>query len=275
MTLKATWLWNGTAKGGDLAFGFSETWYTDDEPATLLQKMETFADVRVRIMAKNTTLYGYRISDTAPGSRAYTQRPRRKISAPRGNDTPNIPQDSALCQCLGTVGGTIKRFYFHNLPDGFVDDADFVAGVNMSDKARDLINLLQQGGFKFRYQLQNTANADIQSIDATGNVVLVQNLAGVAQGSYVQLYHVRGTDGRGKRGKYRVETATDERHVKLAHWPGDIVALSGKLRIVTYGFTTLQAVPAEGLRADPVLRPGSRKAGRPFGQLRGRAVARR
>jgi len=275
MTLKASWLWNGTARSGSISFGFSENWYTDDAPAILLPKMEVIARQRVSFMARNTDVYGYRIADTSPGSRAYTQRPNARIAAARGAGVPNIPNDAALCQCFGTVGGTVKRFWLHNLPDGFVDDSEFTAESTMALKARTFINLLSENGFKFRYQVQNTASADIQSIDALGNVVLVQELAGVAQGSYVQLYHVRGTDGRGKRGKYRVDTATDTRHVKLAHWPGDIVALSGKLRIVTYQFTSIAVVPADGIGSDPTLRPGARKVGRPFGQLRGRAIARR
>jgi len=275
MTLKASWLWNGTAKGGQISFGFSENWYTDDAPAILLPKMEAIARQRSSFMARNTEVYGYRIADVSPGSRAYTQRPTGRIGAQRGVGLPNVPNDAALCQCFGSVAGTVKRFWLHNLPDGYVEDSDWNAADNVPLKARTFINLMSEHGFKFRYQVQNTAIADIQSIDALGNVTTVQALAGVDQGSYVQLYHVRGTDGRGKRGKYRVDTMTTGRTFKLAHWPGDVVALSGKIRIVTYAFTGITAVPADGIGSDPTLRPGTRKVGRPFGQLRGRAVARR
>jgi len=275
MTLKASWCWNGNAKGGLISFGFSENWYTEDAPAVLLPKMEVLARLRAVSMAKGTEVYGFRIADTSPGSRAYTQRPNGRIGAPRAAGNPNIPNDAALCQCFGTVPGTVKRFWMHNLPDGYVDDCDFTAAASMPQRAREFINSLASNGFKFRYQVQNTAIADIQEITALGVVTTVQELAGVAQGSYVQLYHVRGTDGRGKRGKYRVASVTNGRTFTLAHWPGDVVALSGKIRIVTYAFTGITPVPEEGLGSDPTLRPGTRKVGRPFGQLRGRAVARR
>lgn len=274
-TLKATWLWNGVARGQALSYGFSETWYSDDAPAVLIPKMEQFARIRCQFLARNCTYYGSRVADVAPGSRAYTQRPTAKISSAVRAGFPNVPQDAALCQCLGTAQGTIKRFWFHNLPDTFVEDADFAPGQDMEGLAREAINFLSAQGFKFRYQKQNTASAFIESIDAAGNVVTVGELAGVDQGSLVQLYHVRGVDGRGKRGKYRVQTKTDGRHFKLAHWPGDIVALSGKIRIVEYDFTGITLVPAMGVASDPTIRPGVRKCGRPFGALRGRAVARR
>lgn len=275
MTQKATWLYNGVARGGALSYGFSETWYSDDAPAVLLPKMEDFAELRMIIMARGCGLYGSRVADTAPGSRAYTQRPTAPIQAAARMGQPNVPQDAVLCQCFGTANGTVKRFWFHNVPDNVVDDADFVADKGIPEKCRNLINALARMGFKFRYQLQDTASAEIESIAANGDVVLVGNLAGAAQGSLVQLFHVRGTDGRGKRGKYRIQTFTDGRHFKLAHWPGDEVANSGKLRIVTYAYTAIQQIPNAGIGSDPTIRPGVRKCGRPFGQLRGRAVARR
>lgn len=275
MTLKCTWLFNGTAKNNALAYGFSETWYTDDAPAVLLPKMTEWAQLRVQIMARGCSLYGFRIADTAPGSRAYTQKPAAPIESPGRGGFPNVPQDAALCQCFGSANGTVKRFWFHNLPDNFVEDADFDPTKNMPQRCREIINNLSANGFKFRYQLKNTASADIESIDADGNVVLVQALAGSAQGSLVQLSHVRGLDGRGKRGKFRVQTFTDTRHFKLAHYDLGAVGLSGKLRIVAYDFTGIQAVPNVGIGSDPTIRPGVRKCGRPFGQLRGRAVARR
>jgi len=275
MTLKATWCWNGFAKGGNLAYGFSETWYSDDQPALLIPKMEAIARLRTTIMARNCSYYGSRIADVSPGARAYTQRSSSVIKSLARAGFPNIPQDAVLCQCLGLVPGTVKRFWFHNLPDEAVVDADFSDGQPTVEQSRLIINRLASEGFKFRYQVQNTPAADIQGIDANGVVTTVQPLAEAVQGAYVQLYHVRGVDGRGKRGKYRVASATDNRHFTLAHWPGDIVNLSGRIRIVTYAFTGIQVVPADGIGSDPCLRPGARKCGRLFGLVRGREVARR
>lgn len=275
MTLKATWLYNGITGGGRITYGFSETWYTDDAPAQLITKMEIIARMRMDLMASGCHLHGFRIADTAPGSRAYTVKPATLIRSNLRAGQPNIPQDAALCQCLGNVAGTVKRFFFHNLPDTFVSDTEFDPAKGVPEMCRDVINRLSTDGFKFRYQVQNTNSAEIESINANGDVVTVGNLNGAAQGSLLQLYHVRGTDGRGKRGKYRIQTFTDARHFRLLNWPGDIVANSGRVRLVEYGFTNITQVPAQGIQSDPTIRPGARKCGRPFGQLRGRAVARR
>lgn len=276
MTLKATWLWNGTTEAGRRTFGFSETWYTDDAPALLLPKMAAFASNRVDMMAFDVALYGYRIADTSPGSRAYVVKPQSPIiQLGRTVDPPNIPADAALCQCSGQVAGTTKRFFFHCLPDGAVVDSLFAAAYNIPGQARTLINLLANNGFKFRYTVQNSPKASINSIDAAGNVVLQQPLAGVALYSIVQLFHVRGTDGRGKRGKFMVTAFTDNQHFQLGGYGLGTVGASGQLRITQYAYTNITPVPAVGLLSDPTIRPAVRKVGRPFGLSRGRAIARR
>ena len=275
MTLKATWLWNGSAASGKYAFGFSETWYTDDSVATLLPKMRNLARTMSAVRARDTVLYGYRIADTAPNSRAFTQLEPSVIGAGHAAGLPNVPQDAALVKCYGSVAGTLKRFWLHCLPDGFVEDAQFTASSNMARRTRDIINELATEGFKFRYQVQTAPTGRVQSIDANGNVVTLDPITGIGVSSLVQLYHVRGLDGRGKRGNYAVEAFTSEKSFKLAHWTGGAVGMSGKVRLVQFAYTGIQQVPGTGITSDPTIRPGTRKCGRPFGQLRGRAVARR
>lgn len=275
MTLKATWLWNGASNGGKSVYGFSESWYTDLAPDLLFPVMLNVARSRARFMARGTYLYGYRVADTAPNSRAFTQIERDTVSIGRTNGYPNVPQDAVLCAVNGTVAGTRKRFWFHNLPDDAVEDSGLVAASDIESKARDTINLLQQNGFKFRYAVQTAPTGRILSIDANGNVLTAEPIAGIAIRNVVQLLKVRGTDGRGKRGKFYVDAVTSDFSFRLAHWPGDVVAASGKIRLVQYLYTSLVQIPATGLTSDPTIRPGVRKCGRPFGQLRGRAVARR
>ncbi len=274
MTLKATWLWNGSVPSGRTMFGFSETWYTDDSPSGLLPKMEAFAADRVSILARGVSLYGYRIQDVAPGSRAYTVKPNREIQGRRAQEYPNVPQDAALCKCYGTVAGTLKRFWFHVLPDDMVASGDFNPTSNVEGGARGLINSLAAKGFKFRYINQAAATANVVSIDAAGNVVTNQAVTGVAVNSVVQLLKVKGVDGRAKRGFFTVDTVTDTSHFKLRAWDGGVVGVSGKIRIVQYAFTSIELVPDQGFNSDPTIRPGVRKCGRPFGQLRGRVTAR-
>lgn len=273
MTLKATWLWNGTARDGRIMFGFSESWYTDDAPSVALPKMIALAEIRAPLIATGTLLYGLRVQDTAPGSRAYTQSPPTTIEGAGRARYPNVPQDAALCQCFGTDAGTIKRFWLHDLPDQAVHNGDF-ADQNTLRLARAWINGLAAQGFKFRYLNKNAGDAAVQSIDANGNVTLLADLAGLAIGTVVQLLRVRDTNGKGVRGNFAIKAYTDARHFQLDHWKGQTVGMSGKVRKIAYLFTSLQALPADGIGSDPTIRPGVRKCGRPFGQLRGRVAKR-
>lgn len=275
MTLKATWLWNGFAASGRIVYGFTESWYTDLAPAQLIPSMLEIAKIRAGILANGTTLFGFRIADTTPGSRAYTAYPQQDVVAPAGNGAPNVPQDAALCQVLGTVAGTVKRFWIHDLPDDAVSNAAFTNVPNIIAILARFNNALQADGYKFRYTLPSSPVANVQSIDAAGVVALQAPLVGAALYSIVQMFHVRGVDGRGKKGKFQITNFVDTQHFTLGHWPGDVVGASGKLRLTQYGFTSLQAVPVGRNPGDITIRPGVRKCGRPFGQLRGRAVARR
>lgn len=274
-TLKATWLFNGSAADGNMLFGFSESWYTDDAPAVLLPKMREIAQNRIGLCARNTRLYGYRIADTAPNSRAYTQIENATIAAPDRSGFPNVPQDAALCKCYGNIGGTLKRFWIHCLADDSVNNAQFVADQGIPRRIRTFINLLSDNGFKFRYLVPTAPTGRIQSIGADGVVQTLDPIAGIAVSSVVQLLRVRGTDGRTKKGMFAVSAVENEKKFTLANWSGGTVGMSGKIRLVQYGYTGINQVPNNGVLSDPTIRPGTRKCGRPFGQLRGRAVARR
>jgi len=275
MTLKASWLWNGSGAKGQILFGFSETWYTDLSPAALFPLMKDLAQRRLTFLAAGTQLYGYRIADTAPNSRAFTQRENTVIRVSGRTGPPNVPQDAVLCQVFGTVAGTSKRFWFHNLPDTAIDNCELTDEPPTVENTRRWIDAATAAGFKFRHIVQSAPTGKLLSIDAAGNVLTAEPITGIAPRALVQLLKVRGVDGRGKRGKFYVDSVTSDFSFKLAHWPGDIVAASGKIRLVQYGYTSIAPIPAAGIGSDITIRPGVRKCGRPFGQLRGRAVAKR
>jgi hypothetical protein len=275
MTLKCTWCWNGSAADGDVSYGFSETWYTADAPDVVVPKMEAVARLRVKIMASGAVLHGMRIGDVAPNSRAFTVAPSTPIRAPAGNGTPNIPQDAALCVCYGAVANTVKRFFFHNLADSDVINAAFNPADAIESQCTDIVKLLANSQFQFRYLPQNLPTAPIGTISAAGAVNLRTPLVGSLAGAIVQLYHVKGVDGRGKRGKFLIDAWQDTSNFHLFGWAGGQVVLSGSLRLVSYSFTNIRVPPRTGIGSVVALRPGARKCGRPFGMQRGRAVARR
>jgi hypothetical protein len=280
MTTKFTILFNGTARQGGIAFGFSETWYSQnaEDQCVANFRLDGLRE-RLALLPAAVKIIGYRVGQVPQvgvPTRAFTVS-ERQGAAGAMQGVPNVPNDSALCQVFGTVGGTIKRFWIHCLPDIAVADADFVAAEDIPGKARSFLNSMRGSGFQFRYTVQNAATALVNAIDAMGNVTLNAAVAGAAPGATVQMLRVRDTSGKSVKGRFRIDTAgyTDTSHFRLLKWTGQVVAVSGQCRIVSYAYTSFQPIPGQGNKADPTVRPGVRKPGRPFGLLRGRAPARR
>lgn len=275
MPQKATWCWNGSTADGQTVFGFSETWYSNLTGQALVDSMRTLARTRAPMLAAGCFLFGYRIGQ--PGGKAITIRENASIKAPRGNDGPNVPQDAALCQARGTAAGLpTKRFWLHCLPDDQVANGKFANPNQMAQDAATWVNELNNAGFMFRYQILGTP-ARVASISDLGAVVLSDNIV-VAAGTDIKLLRVKDVNGRGATGIFRVAAtpAPTATTFSLLGWTGQEVGVSGKVAVVTYGFTAMSAAVTQiGAVGSAVIRPGTRKCGRPFGQLVGRASAKR
>jgi len=265
MTVKVSWLFNGGDLGGTgKVYGFSESWYTGLQGDALMSAMDEVSAKRRLILANGTSIVAYRIGQDT--GRSFVV--RTGFSAPRTNETGNLPVDSVLC-AVGVAGSpTIKRFFFHDLPDDFIASDSF----NQFNRAavNDVILRLVAFGFQVRYQNPAAATASILGIDATGVVTTVQPIA-LAVGNTVQLLNCRDTNNRARRGTYVVSAVGGATSFTLAHWGGSIVGRSGKVRLVAYLFGS--AVPLDVNRG--IIAAASRKVGRPFFQSRGRAPVRR
>lgn len=274
MTVKASWLWNGSTRGGRTVFGFSESWYSDLAPADLIPAMKEVAKARVAGLGSNIALFGYRISDTAPNSRAYVVQEPTDIQSATDADALNVPNDAALCMIKGSAPGTVKRYWMHAVDDQYIAAGDFV-GATFQRIAARFVNALAGYAFKFRYKDTSQVPQNVGSIDATGNVVMLANVAGVAKNTLVQLLRVKNTSGRAVTGIYKVSAFTDASHFQLANWNGSVVAASGQIRFLQYLYTVVPSVPiTHSAFTNVTVRPGTRKVGRPFGQLVGRRPAR-
>ena len=275
MTVKASWLFNGTNTNGQLVWGFSESWYSNNSGDQLIAQMRTLARTRIQFCASGTVLYGYRIGQ--PSGKSITVREFSSIRAPRNNDAANVPQDAALCVCRGAAATAPKKeFWMHCLPDDYVNDGAF-ANVNfMGQSAAAWVQGLLDAGFQFRYSQYGTP-ARIASISDAGAVVLSDNLV-LAAGTNVKLIRVRDVNARGVKGIYTIAAtpAPTATTFTLLNWPGKTVGVSGKIATITYGYSNIVAPdPKPGTVASVLVRPGVRKCGRPFGQLVGRVSARR
>jgi hypothetical protein len=264
MAVKATWLFNGFSSVSGRAWGFSETWYSGLTGAALIAAMDLVSAQRRLILASDASIVGYRIG--VDNGRSYVV--RRDLQGRPVNTTSNLPVDCALCE-VGVVGApTIKRFFFHDLPD------DWVQSTNIVDRNRvfitNVVDALTQLGFQVRLQNPLAIQAPILSIDAAGNVVTTAPI-GLAANNLVAFLTCRDTNGRTVRGQYIVDTVTDATHFKVAQWSGQVVSRKGRVRLVSYLF-----LPALNLGVNrTIVGAASRKAGRPFFQSRGRVPVRR
>jgi len=265
MATKCTWLFNGGSfDGAGRVYGFSETWYSNLTGVDLVAAMDLVSAKRRLILAKGTTIVGYRIGlDTG---RAFVI--RKGLPAPSDNFTGNLPVDSALCE-VGIQGkSSTKRFFIHDLPDNFVQDGEIVPiWANDIDAA---VHAYVQFGFLVRAQNPASSVSPILSIDALGNVVTTLAFP-VAINGRVQFLNCRDINNRAIRGQYIVDAIpTDATHFHVAHWGGTVVGASGKVRLTQFVFRN--AVELEGRS---IIGAASRKVGRPFFQSRGRVPVRR
>lgn len=262
---KATWLFNGGFSGNtDRVWGFSETWYSQQSGDNLVNQMNAVTDKRALIMAKDTSIVGYRIGQSV--GRSFVVRKSRQ--APITNESSNVPVDAALCQVKVDGASAIKRFFVHDLPDDFVE-GDHI-GFNFQQPILDYVSQLCFQGFQVRYQNPAADKASILSIDATGVVTTVQPFA-VAVGDQVQFLAVRDTNGRAIRGKFYVSVASVGNTFTVKHWGGQTVGARGSVRKVDFRFGNALFMGPD----QTIIGAASRKVGRPFFQQRGRVPARR
>jgi hypothetical protein len=270
---KCVWLFSGANAAGTISYGFSESWYSTDDQATALRKMQVVAQARAMLLPTGCAIVGYRVQ--IAGGRAITARENLRFQGGQvfNSSGTNIPTDAALCQALGSVAGTRKMFWIHALPDASVDDAGFTGLPPVPGIAQGFLSKLAQNGFQFQYVNQTLIEQPIQTIDATGKVTLNGAIQVIA-GNTVQLVHARDINGKAVKGKFVIGELTDAAHFTLLNWPGNVIAGVGKMRPFQLLYTPIQDPAARGAEYQVTVRPGERKVGRPFFQLRGRVSAR-
>lgn len=277
-TIKLTTCFNGSSNDGGIVFGFSETWYTDQAADAAVAAYKGLClPRRLALLPEDVSVYGYRVQPATVKARSYTIRDKDGSAGPAANGGCNVPQDAALCRVFGALDGIVKNFWVHCLPDSFIETAGFVANAEVEALLRSFIGSVIQAGFKIRYQVPNAPAADILDVTAGGLVTLAAPVAGAVIGAKITVLHTRDRFGRAVRGTYKISNLgyTNTQVFTLMKWPGAEVVNSGTARLVQYDFTAIAPLPRKGAGPDPVIRPGVRKCGRPFGQLRGRVANRR
>jgi len=246
------------------AFGFSETWYWDGTEAAAEAAAMTLVRARVNILAANVQLYGIRIGDPTSG-KSYIRYPGSYPGGPATNGNANLPIDAALCYVTAGAPTVKKNFFFHCLPDTWVESGNLLTEHRTA--VRTVLNALN--GWCFMAYSRAQQPIPIMSISAAGVMTLEENVTW-PRGTIVILNKVKDIYGRSIRGNWRVSVgAANTNSVTLANWPNREVVNKGKAR--RYLQVPVQ-VNAQSVR--DVVGARGRKCGRPFGSPRGRSPAR-
>lgn len=270
MAQKATWLFNGFNSDSGLAWGYSESWYSNLQGAQLESAMDVISDLRVQLCPSDAEIVGYRIGQ--PNGRSYVVRKSYK-SPNDAQSTSNVQVDSALCQMSVNGTATVKKFWIHDLPDNAINATTI--SRNISRKITAFCQGIALQNFLCRYVVPTAPNAPILQITALGVVTTNAPIA-AGVGDLVQFLACRDANGKTIRGKYAITAVADNRNFTIAHWPGNVVARSGTARIQQFGFATCAVVrPGPHGESGSVVKAGSRKVGRPFFQSRGRVSNKR
>jgi len=239
--------------------------------------MQGIYATRMNMLPKSVVCVGFRVGDVSPGSRAVVDTDSAGGQGDAGF-TVGTANDAFLYGIRGTESNTFKRGFLHTAPDELVASGDFNTFTRCNFLARSWLNALASEGFLFRYKVTNNANTqgNILYIDETGNVNLETAIVGLTAQSVVQIVRCRDTDGKTIKGNWSLAAFTNGSTFKLRNWfTGHIVNLSGKVRLISYGYTGIVPLPSGNKPTNPLIRVGDRKVGRPFFQLRGRVTARR
>jgi len=226
--------------------------------------MDIISGVRRLVLPDETSIVGYRIGAT--NGRSYVV--RRDLDGSGQNGKSNLPIDCALCEVGASGIPTVKKFFIHDLPDGWIAGTQIVPG-NLR-QLRDLVRLYTQRGFQVRFQRQNAITAAVLSIDAAGTLVLLAPMV-LAVNNLVQFLSCRDINDRAIRGTFAIASRVDDTHYTLAQWTGQTVSRRGRCRLVSFDYAAALYLGDD--RA--VVGAASRKAGRPFFQQRGRVPVRR
>jgi hypothetical protein len=257
----------GTFFFRQLNAAWSETLYFGDTAfETVATKMERIRLRRIVLLGKDGRLYRARIGLVNGQARG------QLIDYPDGAPTrtqSDTPWQSVQLN-MSADNGIQRRVTLRGAPDSWIEDgvlARSVGTVRPEEVYRQYLNMLIRQQAQIQYYDRAVAKVDVVSVDATGNVVTAQDVAGPV-GSFVTFYRTQYAGSRDTvRGRWKIITKTDTKHFQLQKWPTGRTVDEGKIQPLAF----LYANMATGSVGAVV----SRRTGRPLGRQVGRRLVRR
>lgn len=268
MKLKSTYLVNISWGTNKLA-GFSESFY--DSQADLKAgalRIRNLATLRATTLPPEATIVGYRVSDIEHPHVSYSGSLNLQGSArfngiggnqPARTDT---PWQSLLVKFTG--GGSTRTAAFRGIPDEWVLNGVFLQDALHGASLITFANAVVTRGFYLLQQDKSSELFDVLGVSTSGVLTTFQAQP-LVKGDAITFSRTRDVNGRSVKGIWKISTdPVDSFTFQLANWPTGREVEEGKAKLANADITVIQE--------QSIFRMGSRKVGRPFGQLVGRAT---
>lgn len=241
--------------------GWSESYYYSGSLATLQGNFGGLCSNRAALLPNSARITGQRYQSIDPPAASGTQ--GRVFPGFLGeNDVPQL----ALYIRVPAIGvSNVRPLVLRGLPDVQCFDGEFQPTPTFRTNLAVFLESLSFLQFRFKATDKTQAQVGVETIAGDGTFTLQDSLT-FAVGTAINIRRARNSRGETLEGRFKVLTATDDKHGKFAVW-GDNGAWTG-------GLAQLDAT-IYPLCADVSLNPGAksivRKVGRPSGGYRGRS----
>ena len=252
------------------ASGWSETWYSayGFDATQLYTTIATWLEKRLPLLGTGTSIVGWRVSETNPTGRTFTQRVNREAPAAQSADNP----EQALVGVFSNSEGKNRRqVVLRGLPDSRVVYGEY---ANSPDFDRAIRAFMTHCASDWRFKGKGHAvpAVKIASISDTA-LVTTQTPHGLVGSRYVQIYRTVSPEKR-QQGVQRIQaTNTAPNQLQLFPMPKLVLPSTGGQVRVVEDEALFSIFLNTGFLDQMVV--GKHDTGRPFFLQRGRRSAKR
>ena len=194
--------------------GWSEGVYWSTWDDGVRRSFLRLLESRAALLPTFSAVTGYRVQQVdpiGPASSVKLFRPGPNLA----DWASDIPQMGLLFSCPGEGVTNVLRHRMAGIPDRQITRGEFVPTPAFVDTFSRY--LVQLRGWKFRGADLTKPLLNVSTIDADGNVVMLEDLLVVA-GNLVTIRKAIDANKRQVTGTFKVASATDSKHLKLMKW---------------------------------------------------------
>jgi hypothetical protein len=254
---------SGATIGGylNLKGGWTESVYWNSITALANTNFQNLLIARAGLLPNGAFISGYRIQQVDPS--AAGQSYPANIGPPGGTNAPNqdIPQMALLLRVRSNSTNNVRSMRLAAMPDNQVSFGEYrpTAAYQIAMTAY----LAQLYGWLMRVQDLAQPVYRIATIDAAGNVLMVDPIMAVATGQVFKVKRTIDPFNNQKGGKFIVKSVTNPSSFSLYNWPYGACVI-GTMQPFVIAYPSMNATNSS------IVRAVVRKIGRPSLGYRGR-----